>query len=136
MINNTFEFFKDKKVEFSINLSAKDITDENIRRVILKKVIGFPNPNYIIFEIIESEGIDDYEELVNFIKNIRGLGCKIAIDDFGSGYSNFDRISKLPLDFLKIDGSLIKNLTTNKSNEILVHMIVKTAKRLEIKPVS
>ncbi len=136
MINNTFEFFKDKKVTFSINLSAKDITDENIRRVILKKVIGFPNPNYIIFEIIESEGIDDYEELVNFIKNIRGLGCKIAIDDFGSGYSNFDRISKLPLDFIKIDGSLIKNITTNKSNEILVHMIVKTAKRLEIKTVA
>lgn len=136
MINNTFEFFKDKKVEFSINLSAKDITDENIRRVLLKKVIGFSNPNYIIFEIIESEGIDDYEELVNFIKNIKGLGCKIAIDDFGSGYSNFERITKLPLDFIKIDGSLIKNLTTNKSNEIFVNMIVKTAKRLGIKTVA
>lgn len=136
MINNTFEFFKNKKVDFSINLSAKDITDENIRRILLKKIIGFQNPKHIIFEIIESESIDDYDELVSFLQNIKSLGCKVAIDDFGSGYSNFERIAKLPLDYIKIDGSLIKNITTNKNNEILVHMIVKTAKRLGIKTVA
>lgn len=136
MLRNSFNFFEDKNVEFSVNISAKDISDENTKKMLIKKVQNFPKPELIVFEIIESEGIDDFEEIINFIKIIRAFGCKIALDDFGSGYSNFERISKLPLDYIKIDGSLIKNLDTNKHNELLVQMIVKFSKKLNIKTIA
>ena len=136
MIKNSFKFFHDKSVEFSINISPKDINDENIKKTIIKRVKNFPNPQLIIFEIIESEGIDNFDEITDFLESVKKMGCKIALDDFGSGYSNFERISKLPLDYIKIDGSLIKTVDTNKNHEILVQMIVKISKKMGVKTVA
>lgn len=136
MIKNSFKFFNDKSVEFSINISPKDISDENTKKTIITKVKSFPKPELIIFEIIESEGIDNFDEIKSFIETVKKMGCKIALDDFGSGYSNFERISKLPLDYIKIDGSLIKTIDTNRNNEILVQMIVKISKKMNIKTVA
>jgi len=64
---------------------------------------------------------------------MKSLGCKIAIDDFGSGYSNFEYLLKLNLDYIKIDGSLIKNIETDANALIVVETIVDFAKRLKIK---
>ncbi len=63
-----------------------------------------------------------------FFCTIRKLGCKIAIDDFGSGYSNFEYLIKLDADYIKIDGSLIKDVLVSKGNENIITMIINFAK--------
>ncbi|MCK4875427.1 MAG: EAL domain-containing protein, partial [Sulfurimonas sp.] len=88
--------------------------------------------NKIIFEILESEDIENYEEISLFIKEMKKLGCRIAIDDFGSGYSNFEHLLQLNIDYIKIDGTLIKNLDKDKNAQVVVQTIVDFAKRLDI----
>ncbi len=72
--------------------------------------LKFEDRNRLVFEILESENLSDYDFLEEFVLKYKKLGVKIAIDDFGSGYSNFIRIIRLKPDYLKIDGSLIKNI--------------------------
>lgn len=136
MIYNSFKFFSDKNIEFSVNISVKDILDETTKRIILYNVKRFHNPKLIVFEILESEGVTNFSEIISFIKIVKDIGCKVAIDDFGIGYSNFDRLSKLEIDYIKIDGSLIKSIDTNKNNEILVQMIVAFSKKLGIETIA
>lgn len=90
----------------------------------------------VIFEILESEGIENFEEVRQFIDKVKQWGGRIAIDDFGSGYSNFAYILNLQVDFIKIDASLIKNIDTDKNSRIIVETIVDFAKRLGIKTVA
>ncbi len=65
-------------------------------------------PKRVVFEITEREAIEDITTTADFIKEIKGMGFKFAIDDFGSGYSSFLYLKYLPVDFLKIDGEFIK----------------------------
>jgi EAL domain-containing protein (putative c-di-GMP-specific phosphodiesterase class I) len=93
--------------------------------------------NRIILEIVESEEIGDkVENLFAFIEKMKMLGCRIAIDDFGTGYSNFDYLIKLKADFVKIDGSLIKNLDKEKNSEALVELIVDFANKFNLKTIA
>ena len=71
-----------------------------------------------------------------FIDNVSRYGCKVGIDDFGSGYSNFHLLSRLDIDFIKIDGSLIKNIDQSKDLEIIVKTISNIAKEFDIKTVA
>ena len=72
----------------------------------------------------------------DFVQEIRSIGARVAIDDFGSGYSNYSYIIKLHADFLKIDSSLIKNIDTDKDSEIVVESIIMSAKKLGIKTIA
>jgi len=92
--------------------------------------------NRIIFEILENEAVDDYQQLSRFIKEMKSYGCKIAIDDFGSGYSNFAHILNLDIDILKLDGSLIRNLNVNDHTAMIVETIVAFAKQAGIATVA
>ena len=67
--------------------------------------------------------MDEYETLLRFVDNIHKLGGKISIDDFGSGYSNLLHVVNIPADYLKIDGSIVKECCRNKSSEGLVRLI-------------
>jgi EAL domain-containing protein (putative c-di-GMP-specific phosphodiesterase class I) len=71
-----------------------------------------------------------------FIKEVKRYGCKIAIDDFGSGYSNFSHIFELNVDYLKIDGSLVKFITTDESSRVIVKTIVNFASNLGLKTIA
>ena len=72
----------------------------------------------------------------NFITKIKSFDCKIAIDDFGTGYSNFVYLMKLNADYIKIDGSLIKEINTNEQAQIVVSTIVDFAKKMGIKTIA
>ena len=74
--------------------------------------------------------------MIAFIERFKSLGCKIAIDDFGSGYSNFSYIADLGADYIKIDGSLIKNIDNDPSSELIVRTILTFAKNMGIKTVA
>ena len=81
------------------------------------------HPENLIFEILENEDVDDYEAMVRFVDKVHRLGGKISIDDFGSGYSNLQHIAKIHSDYIKIDGSIIRNCCTDPESERLVAMI-------------
>ena len=136
VIRKSFEYFTDKDYEFSINLTLEDITNKNISSYIIDMLKEYNIAPKVVFEIVESEGIQDFEYVNNFIDSVKKLGCKIAIDDFGSGYSNFEYLIKLNADYIKIDGSLIKDILLNKNNQEIVITIVDFAKRQGFKTIA
>jgi diguanylate cyclase (GGDEF)-like protein/PAS domain S-box-containing protein len=128
--------FKDRKENFSINLSIDDIKDTNIVNEIINTIINTKTASRITFEILESEEIENYQEVRNFTKRLKEIGSKIAVDDFGTGYSNFEHILRLNVDYIKIDGSLIKGMENNKKNRIIVETIVDFAKKIGSKTIA
>lgn len=136
MIEKSCEYFKDKDAIFSINLMIEDIKNEKTVNFLFSKLMESNLANRVILEIVESEGIEKFEEVGDFIRKAKALGCLVAIDDFGTGYSNFEYIIKLNVDFLKIDGSLIKNIHVNDNVRLTVSTIVNFAKVLNIKTVA
>lgn len=132
MIQKSCHYFEHLDCDFSVNLSVEDMLNSEIVEYIKQKIKKYNVTQKIIFEILESEGIENYEEISIFINEMKALGCRIAIDDFGSGYSNFEHLLKLNIDYIKIDASLIKNLDTDKNAQIIVETIVDFAKKLNI----
>ncbi|WP_456479130.1 EAL domain-containing protein [Nautilia sp.] len=136
VIEKSFRVFENTEFEFSVNLSTMDMENENIKEFILNRLYGFTEPKRVSFEIVESENIKNSETVFEFIKELKRLGCKILIDDFGSGYANFDYLLSLGADGLKIDGSLIKNILSDKKSEIIVKTIVNFAKEVDMRVIA
>ena len=136
IIEKSCKYFKDKDSVFSINLMIEDIKNDKTVNFLFSKLIENKLSNRVILEIVETEGIEKFEEVKDFIKKAKALGCQVAIDDFGTGYSNFEYIIKLNVDYIKIDGSLIKNIHVNNNIKLTVSTIVNFAKLLGIKTVA
>lgn len=136
VLEKSFECFKVMQSSFSVNLTIKDIMDDETQETIFRLLEHYGIGERVVFEIVESEGIENYDRIILFIKTVKGYGCKIAIDDFGTGYSNFEYLLKLKADFIKIDGSLIKNLHNDDEAKILVATIVSFAKQLGMKTIA
>jgi diguanylate cyclase (GGDEF)-like protein len=136
MIEKSFAVFREVEGDFSINLSYQDILNEQTTEFIKTKLDESGLGPRVVFEILESEGIQNYEKVHDFVQAIKQRGGKIAIDDFGSGYSNFEHLLQLDADFIKIDGSLIKNIHTDRNALIVTHGIVSFAKRLNLKTIA
>lgn len=130
MLNEALEFIKQKNQRVSINIGFDDIDSKVTMDFIYAKL--FKNQNYtpyLEFEILESEQIQNYDKVVDFIKMVKQFGCKVGVDDFGAGYSNFNMLSNLNIDFVKIDGSLINNIDHNQNQQIIVETIVSFTKK-------
>ncbi|BBG64847.1 diguanylate cyclase/phosphodiesterase (GGDEF & EAL domains) with PAS/PAC sensor [Hydrogenimonas sp.] len=137
ILRRTLKMAEESDTVLSVNISAGDIMNIHDRSMILDLLESHEGCAWkIVFEIVESEEIEDYEILGEFIKEIRALGSKIAIDDFGSGYSNFEKLLQLKIDILKIDGSLIKDIDRNENAELVVRTIVDFAKGAGLKTVA
>ncbi len=136
VINHAFKTLDTLEYEFSINLTIEDILDMQMQRYLFDALEKYNIGKRVVFEIVESEGIENFSEINEFIQNVKKYGCKIAIDDFGTGYSNFEYLMKLNADFIKIDGSMIQNLDTNENSRILVSTIVVFAKKLGMKTIA
>jgi diguanylate cyclase (GGDEF)-like protein len=136
IVHNTFALSDAVDIELSCNLSAEDITNERTCSFILEGLSRLTKPSNIIFELLESESIENFEQVIRFINNVRRYGSKIAIDDFGSGYSNFSYLLDISPDIIKIDGSLIKDLDRNKNAMIIVDTIVSFSKKLGFETVA
>ena len=124
MIRKVFDAFKDSEEKsVSINLGMRDIKNEELTRYIYDFLSTALHPEHFIFEILENEDVDEYDTLLRFVNSIHKLGGKTSIDDFGSGYSNLLHVVNIPADFLKIDGSIVKECGRNKASEGLVQLI-------------
>lgn len=136
IIDKSFAAFADNEYEFSINLSIEDILSSEIYEFILEKLKTCDSAHRVTFELLESEAIQDFNKVERFITEVKRYGAKIAIDDFGSGYSNFSYLTKMKVDFIKIDSSLIENIDTDKNSLMVVETIVDFAKKLGVKTVA
>ena len=136
VLKKACEKFKDVDKQFSINLSINDIEDKNVVNYIEDTIKKYKVDGKIIFEILETEGINNYGKVENFIENMKKFNVQFAIDDFGSGYSNFKHILSLDIDYIKIDGSLIKDIVVNDKNKIIVETIVSFAKKMGAKTIA
>jgi len=136
MVSKTIEKIKELGISISVNLSLEDIENKEVRNFILNKINELEDKSLLILEIVETEKMRNSEEDLEFFATVKKLGVKIYIDDFGSGYSNFDYLFKLCPDGVKIDGSLIKNILSNKTNQTIVKTIVSFAKETGIEIVA
>ena len=137
LIKKSFKLISENKdIVLSINLSARDMTDGDVSAFVVDQINKYKIADRIIFEILEDENIENVERMMKFIERVKRMGVRIAIDDFGSGYSNFANILKLKPDYIKIDGSIIKNIDTNIDSRYIATAIVAFCKKLNIRVVA
>ncbi len=136
MIKKSFEYAKAKGVNFSINLSYDDITDDEFKAYLFGMIKDYDVASLLTIEILETQAIDYETNVQSFVEEIYNLGAKVAIDDFGSGYANFKHITKIKCDYLKIDGSLIRDIDTHVESRLIVETIIVFAKKLGKKTVA
>jgi len=136
VIEQTFECFAKHDARFSINLSIEDILDTHLNDFLCLQLQKHQLHKKITLEILETVEIVESDAMKKFITQAKSLGIQIAIDDFGSGFANFEYITKINADIIKIDGSLIKNIHTDTNAKIVVETIVAFAQKLGMKTVA
>ncbi|MFT7859473.1 MAG: EAL domain-containing protein [Sulfurimonas sp.] len=135
VIEKSFQFFQDKDFQFSVNITIEDILDPEINAFIIDALKKYQIGKQVSFEIVETEGIEQFHVVEEFINSVKSYGAKISIDDFGTGYSNFEYLMRLQADYIKIDGSIIKNIIHDKKSELITSIIVAFAKEMDMKTI-
>jgi len=137
VLENSFAALENTPCDISLNLSIRDLEQEEIRERFLALIAQHRSEAHrIILELLEDEEGKELMVVQDFIRTIKGYGIKIAIDDFGVGYSNFERILNYQPDFLKIDGGLIKTIHTNPYAYSIVEAIVAFAHKEHLKVIA
>jgi len=137
VLQHSFSVLKLYGVNVSINLSALDIEQKTTRETIFKLLNEYAEySGNIIFELLEDESVKEFEVIKQFITDVKKYGVKIAIDDFGAGYSNYERLLDYQPDILKIDGCLIRDIQTSSYSLSVVKSIVTFAKEQNIETVA
>lgn len=136
MLEQSLNFFATRSEKISVNFLPNDFFNPSIIDALMSGIEKFESPKRVVVEITEHEGVENFERLLEVVKRLRDIGILIAIDDFGSGYANYAHILQIKPDYLKIDGSLIKDILTNNNSKILVQSIVRFAKELGITTVA
>ena len=117
-----------RPVSLTLNLSAQSLASENLVDFITDRVVRYDvDPSLLIFEITESRAIEDIVGVQALLHGLRQLGCKIAVDDFGTGFSTFAYLRQLEADYLKIDGSIIQGLPDDPLDRTVVAALTSIA---------
>jgi EAL domain-containing protein (putative c-di-GMP-specific phosphodiesterase class I) len=124
-----FRPMRDREVRVAVNLSALSITDpgmlSHIERELTRREV---DPAKLIVELTETAAISDMTRAKAFCRDIRSLGAKVALDDFGAGFGSFHYVKHLSFDYLKIDGDFINNLTASRNDQLVVKALVGVAR--------
>jgi EAL domain-containing protein (putative c-di-GMP-specific phosphodiesterase class I) len=136
MISKVLHAFRDQKVHVTINMNINDLYNYKTVHRILEYLESAPHPENYIFEITETEEIEDYQVICEFADQIHRAGGQIAIDDFGSGFSNMVHLFRIPSDLIKIDGEIIRNICTDTYVLEFLEMICKWAHKHKKKVVA
>jgi len=137
MLDKVFTLFNYVDKEVTVNLSFLDISNKPTYNKIFTLIKRNPDTaTRLTFEILEDEAVLDDKLLIDFVKDVRKYGVKIAIDDFGSGFSNFQRVMDINPDIIKIDGSIVKNIATDIKSQVLTEAINDFSHSLGIKTVA
>lgn len=143
VIDNLFNYLSDAKftscdnVCFSVNISGASLNNNEFLRYLYQKFQQHKLPPSIFcFEITETIAINNLSQASKFIKTLKSLGCSFALDDFGKGMSSLTYLKNLPVDYLKIDGSFIKEIHTESVTKAMVKAIHYLAKALGVKTIA
>ena len=136
MVSKSFAYMQDKNVDFSINLSFQDLSDSARVEFLHNEMSKYGVEKRVIIEVLEVEILSNYDLVIKILNKFREKGVRIAIDDFGSGYSNFEHILKLSPDYIKIDSSLVRNILQSEASYTLVKAIAEFSKELNIKVIA
>ncbi|OUS11644.1 hypothetical protein A9Q97_07140 [Rhodospirillales bacterium 47_12_T64] len=118
-------------ITMALNISGLTASDRSWLRALTSRVKNRPDlAERLIVEITETAALHDLEESARFVSAVRQLGCKVAIDDFGAGYTTFRHLKTLTVDIIKIDGSFIAGILDNEENQIFVRNLLGLAKAL------
>jgi diguanylate cyclase (GGDEF)-like protein len=122
---------------FTINLSGQSVCDPALADFIIGMLHRFEvDPQIICFEVTETAAIANFSIAIEFINRLRELGCRFALDDFGSGLSSFSYLKRLPLDFLKIDGLFVRDMLDDPVDLAMVRTIHDVAKVLKLQTIA
>jgi diguanylate cyclase (GGDEF)-like protein/PAS domain S-box-containing protein len=122
----------DKKLRYFVNLSRVSISDQHwIQRFLAMLRASSVNPNQLVFEITETAAMSEIDVTLTFIKRLKEMGCRFALDDFGAGFSSFYYLKRFDVDYLKIDGSFIRDLATDEGSRIFVRALNDVAHGLD-----
>ena len=131
VVNNTLSWLSDRLRQsgridgvYAINLSGASLSDERFRQALRHTLqqLRLP-PGVLCFEITETAAVANLSKVVLFIEEVKALGCLFSLDDFGSGLSSFAYLKNLPVDFLKIDGSFVKDIADDPMDLAMVQAI-------------
>ena len=132
VIKNTLNTISKYNIPCSLNISLVDIANERTMKHLFDILEYYPDNHLLTIELLETEDFKNYDEVYNFCVKVRSYGIKVALDDFGSGYSNFSHILNLPVDYIKIDATLISNIDRDANSRLMVETIVDLAKKLHV----
>jgi len=136
VVENTIDYLAALPAELShislaINLSSVAFQDESLLPMIKQKLeMTFVRAERIIFEITETAAVNNFKQTRSMIHQIRALGCRFALDDFGAGFCSFNYLKSFPVDHVKIDGQFIQNLTNDETDQMLVLSMHQIAKKM------
>jgi EAL domain-containing protein (putative c-di-GMP-specific phosphodiesterase class I) len=125
-----------KELRLSVNISYVGLLDDRLLEDAKLLLKDYSVASRLIIEITETSVNEDFIRTSEFVEVMRGLGCKIAIDDFGAGSTSFSQLKRIRFDILKIDGSLIRDIANNPYNRFLVEMLIKVAEEVGAKTVA
>lgn len=143
VVENTFEWVSQLIADtgsspaVSINLSGNSINDDQFMDFILEQFAKYKVPtNIVCFEVTETATIASLAEAADFIREIKKIGCKFSLDDFGSGNASYQYLKHLPVDYLKIDGMFVQEIDKNKNDFALVKSINEIAHLMDKKTIA
>ncbi len=128
IIDKALSDFAGLDAELSFNISLLDIESEQFRKWIVERIKQHPQPEKVVIEFVETENYNGNDVLFEFLTEVRALGCKISLDDFGVGYATYSSIITLKPDVIKIDGNIIKTIATSQDSRTIVEAISSMAK--------
>lgn len=136
MMKKSCEIFGKNSYDFSLNISLLDIENRTTMQYLARLIEEYGVGSRLILELLESEEILASDKFLPFVQEMKALGVRFSLDDFGSGYSNFAFVFKIAPSFVKIDGSLVRNITHDKSAYNVVQAIVAFAKEVNAEVVA
>jgi diguanylate cyclase (GGDEF)-like protein/PAS domain S-box-containing protein len=132
LARNAFQLARERSV--AINISGQTLGDPLFLEFVVECLdLTGVAPDQVCFEIAESAVVNNLDQARRFVGVLHGMGCKFTIDDFGSGVGSFSSLKMLPLDYLKLDGSFMRNLARDSVSQTMVTAMIKLARTLNFK---
>jgi diguanylate cyclase (GGDEF)-like protein len=124
-------------VRLAVNVSSLTVTDPAWLRTLVSLIKGRSDvAKRLTIEITETAALEDFDVTARFVSSVRDLGCKVALDDFGSGYTSFRHMKSLTVDVVKIDGAFVTDVATNRENQMFIRTLLGLAEGFGLQTVA